>query len=454
MSILIALAICSCTQNKSIRISGQFVGKINDTDTIVVTNTETKISYKLAVDEQGQFDEQVEAQPGYYRLNSKQVLPGIALYLPPNASVNYTINLENWRKEKNFTTQGNPETDYLKLFDESNTQFYRKHNYRLRQLSPQVFKKAIDSLYNSQLDFLDHFAAENNIKDGEFITIEKQRILYNRAESNESYAVRRTKGFLPNNFFDFRKELDYNNERLLLISGTDYATAATRYILNETQSTLPEGGDEVIHTINTCAARITNAKVKSHILRSLTAPYLTSSANYEEAYSLFTKNCTDERTLSAVTKIHEKHQKLKPGMPSPKFTTYEDTKGGKVALDDFKGKYLYIDIWATWCTPCKREIPALKALEEKYHDKNITFMSISIDTDKTKEAWKKMVVDMELTGVQIISDKSSDSQFMQDYDASSVPRFIILDTEGNIVNAKAPRPSDPEIENIFNKLLE
>ena len=79
---------------------------------------------------------------------------------------------------------------------------------------------------------------------------------------------------------------------------------------------------------------------------------------------------------------------LGKGKPSPKFEGYENFKGGTTSLDDLKGKYVYVDVWATWCGPCKREIPFLKEVEKAYHGKNIEFVSISIDKAKDHEAWK------------------------------------------------------------------
>jgi hypothetical protein len=80
-----------------------------------------------------------------------------------------------------------------------------------------------------------------------------------------------------------------------------------------------------------------------------------------------------------------KMAKLK-GAPSPKFTNYENYNGGTTSLDDLKGKFVYIDVWATWCGPCKVEIPHLKEVEKEFHDKNIAFVSISVDKIGAYEA--------------------------------------------------------------------
>lgn len=132
---------------------------------------------------------------------------------------------------------------------------------------------------------------------------------------------------------------------------------------------------------------------------------------------------------------------------------YVNYKGGKSKLEDFRGKYVYIDLWATWCAPCRAEIPFLKKAEEKYHDKNIVFMSISIDKQADMDKWKKMVKDKALGGVQLFADNDWNSKFVQDFKVTGIPRFIIIDPAGKVVNADAPRPSSPELNSVFDKLL-
>lgn len=143
---------------------------------------------------------------------------------------------------------------------------------------------------------------------------------------------------------------------------------------------------------------------------------------------------------------------LAKGKPSPKFVDYENNSGGKTSLDDLKGKYVYVDVWATWCGPCKAEIPYLKKVEVLYHDKNIEFVSISVDKAIDQDKWKKMIIDKELGGIQLLADKNFESSFVQDYAIKGIPRFILIDPNGNIVSADAPRPSSGDLKVLFNEL--
>ena len=140
------------------------------------------------------------------------------------------------------------------------------------------------------------------------------------------------------------------------------------------------------------------------------------------------------------------------GTDSPSFK-YENHKGGFTTLEDLKGKYVYIDVWATWCGPCRQEIPFLQKTEEAYHGKNIEFVSISIDVMKDKEKWNKFVTDKNLGGIQLLADKDWNSDFVLGYKINGIPRFILISPEGKIVNADAPRPSSTELVTLLDSLV-
>ena len=144
--------------------------------------------------------------------------------------------------------------------------------------------------------------------------------------------------------------------------------------------------------------------------------------------------------------------KLAKGTTSPSFENYENYKGGTTSLSDLKGKYVFIDVWATWCKPCIAEVPFLKEIEEKYHGKNIEFVSISIDEAKSHDKWKKMVDEMALGGMQLFAPKAHLSKFAIDYKIKGIPRFILIDPDGNIVTPDAPKPSNPRLVELFKEL--
>ncbi|SKB71746.1 Thiol-disulfide isomerase or thioredoxin [Salegentibacter holothuriorum] len=182
------------------------------------------------------------------------------------------------------------------------------------------------------------------------------------------------------------------------------------------------------------------------------------AANKEELDSNFVNK--QEKSLETFNKqmdaeferFKEINAKLAPGKPSPEFTDYINYNGGTSSLKDILGQYIYIDMWATWCGPCKYEIPFLLKLEEEYKDKDIKFVSISIDARKDEDKWRKMIEDKELTGTQLLADNEYQSQFVQDYFIQGIPRFIILDPQGNIVDYDAPRPSEPKLREVLDGL--
>jgi thiol-disulfide isomerase/thioredoxin len=164
----------------------------------------------------------------------------------------------------------------------------------------------------------------------------------------------------------------------------------------------------------------------------------------------------DEKFFSYIEdnykKMSEKLLKFKKGNVSPVFNNYENFNGGTTSLSDLKGSYVYIDIWATWCAPCKAQFPFSKELENDYHGKNIKFVGISVDKEGAYDTWKQMVENEELGGIQLIADLNLESDFIKEYDITSIPRYILLDPEGKIVNAEAPRPSEPKLRALFTEL--
>lgn len=139
------------------------------------------------------------------------------------------------------------------------------------------------------------------------------------------------------------------------------------------------------------------------------------------------------------------------GEDSPDFA-FKDNQGNLVRLKDFQGKYIFIDVWTTWCGPCIQESPHLNDLVEKYKESNIAFVSISLDKKADHEKWKKMVEHADGI-VHLFADNSWKSKFVTEYGINAVPRFIIIDPEGRVVDADAKRPSEAALGTQLDTLL-
>lgn len=164
----------------------------------------------------------------------------------------------------------------------------------------------------------------------------------------------------------------------------------------------------------------------------------------------FLKACPEKDIQSALQLKRDQVTALMKGRPAIDLT-FTTPEGAPARLSAYKGKAIYIDLWATWCGPCLKESPAFHRLAEKYPDsKDIVFLSISIDTDKKR--WLGFLQGKART---IPEYNCTDTQGMNRWSVESIPRFILIDRDFNIFNANAPKPSSGEaIEREIQALIE
>lgn len=205
-------------------------------------------------------------------------------------------------------------------------------------------------------------------------------------------------------------------------------------------STIPSGG--LLERMEALHAFYKNDVVREKVSASLLALFLSEhdyASDFEGGISLL-KQAVEKYGLSG--KYVEEYIRRKAtiaGSPFPSDIVLEDANGNVVDFSTFKGKYVYIDLWASWCGPCRKEVPHLQALEAGLENSNVVFLSISTDTDT--DAWKKSMAELNMHGHQL---HDRDNRLCNALNIKGIPFFLIYDKEGNLHTYRAMRPSRGE----------
>lgn len=314
------------------------------------------------------------------------------------------------------------------------------------EMKEAAFLQKSESLLNAILSNLNQSKLSASFKD-----IEAKRSLYLAYQALPSYPefhkrITKDNTYKPSqNYWNKLKEVAVFNGNLLVME--DYQS----FIIEATRE-LARKEFPALKGINRLTAYIdkyvNDTRVAEFLIYRNVYAHVQSKGlddkNYENAFKKYVKSPKLVKNFNALC---TQFNNLGKGSLSADFNA-TDITGKKVSLKDLRGKYVYIDIWATWCVPCRKEMPHLLKLEEKYKNADINFVSISCDTNR--KAWEKMVTTKNMKGIQL---HFSDNSFMKKYMIEGVPHFILLDKEGKIVSADMTRPSDPATTALFEKLL-
>lgn len=190
-------------------------------------------------------------------------------------------------------------------------------------------------------------------------------------------------------------------------------------------------------------------KVLERILSSFGASYRADN-NFEDdlkTYTQLAQHIQDTIVRGETIKAFENLRYTLEGAKWPDLQ-FCSADGSAVHLDQFKGKYVLIDVWASWCVPCIKMLPYLHTLEQQYKDRNITFIAISIDADKPK--WQNKTKELKLEGHQLLDQQG---EFAKKMNITGIPHYILYDPEGKLVSYKTPLPDNPELKKLLDTLL-
>ncbi|PTS97988.1 hypothetical protein DBR11_16100 [Pedobacter sp. HMWF019] len=162
---------------------------------------------------------------------------------------------------------------------------------------------------------------------------------------------------------------------------------------------------------------------------------------------------TDPEVKKNLSSLRDNYSKVSKNSKAPDFAI-PDATGKLVNLHDFSGKILAIDVWATWCIPCMHSLPYFLNLREKYKDNpNVVFMSISIDNEASKDKWLNFLQSKNMNGVDLHAGDKRSYSFEKAYNITGIPRYILIDREGKIIEDHAVQASEPAYEALIETAL-
>ena len=173
-----------------------------------------------------------------------------------------------------------------------------------------------------------------------------------------------------------------------------------------------------------------------------------SSAQVSAILKTLSPKVASSSSVQTLSNALESLKKADVGALAPKFTA-PTPDGTMLSLDDALGEYTIIDFWASWCKPCRRENPNLVNLYEKYHEKGLNIIGVSLD--KTSARWLKAIEMDNLQWQQVSNLKSWKEPVALDYNVRSIPAAFLLDKDGKII---AKNLRGPALEQKIASLLD
>jgi thiol-disulfide isomerase/thioredoxin len=396
---------CTKTDQNQVTITGEIINPIGDE---VQFNTQVApflgdTIYSTTLNKDGTFAISFNLDSATY-LNFGHGVEVTAMYVKPGDKIHLTIDTELF--DETIKYQGSMYSSYLaeRYLLEEGKNFYGKDYY---MSSAEEYKEILNSFKISLINKV------SKITDSTFVN---NQII--KLEKNINSAVEQQKKLVDKNSAETRAYMWEAREL-----GREFNFYAAIDSLNSTE--FNQLLDKYTKTFQSLLNNVTDAEF---------------IVDAKERIKKTTNSWLERKTAT--------DKMPKEGEPAIDFN-YPDTDGNEFSLASFKGNLVYVDVWATWCGPCKAEIPSLQQLEADYHGKNITFMSVSVDTDK--EAWEKMVAEKELGGVQLWADGWS--KITKDYAIFGIPRFMLFDAIGNVISTDAARPSSVDIRGILDANL-
>ena len=459
--LVIMIGVFSACSRKEFVINGKFSG-VDFNKVSLVPMLDYKTLATAEIDGEGKFTISVKGvKEGEYALKFTDS-ERIPVYIGKQGTLNLDIEYGNYLFDVKYNGTFSDESSYIHDVRERHDDIISIFSSKMMSIDVNKLDPAFEKLNKDLKDVL----SENNVGNDELSSIYESLIKYKVANLKLQYETykRETseskKYVLPAGFTDYKKTIKIEDNRL--VEYNEYIEFIRIFFrIDIINNLISEKGKYTVAEY--CESYLTEFKEKVVPQRAKDIVIYTGFRHFmndlvrEDAgktVKMGISHMTDRKFRRKLDSIYKRCQsteyKLSPGSVPPKWQAY-DINGKKYTLESFKGHYVFVEFWATWCAPCVQELPYFTTLASEFRSKNVKFISISIDSNL--DEWKKFISDRDDEVIELINTKSFKAKFMSDYEMNGVPRFMLFDQLGKVVNTKMPRPSDPRCSEILQSVL-
>ena len=361
-----------------VRLSGEITNPNSDKITIR-GNGYIKV---IDVDANGTFDDTLVVKEGNYTFYDTK--ESTAMYLVPGYRLDISLDAKEFDETLKYSGIGEKPNNFNAsyfLFNEKNELDYETY----KKIENQEYFDYELKTHASIMKLLN----ESKIENENFLTIQANKFRFQMLKNlitklGEDYFAGKTKGIITQYLDTEIDKIDFKDS-VMFVSINDYKYFLSSYFV----SGLTSGDLKTLELYNEELLEMQKKSIVTTLKRGISFYNMEKLDVY---YQTIVKLVPNDKGFDRMKEKYDRIKNLKKGSPSPSFN-YPDTSGENISLESLKGKLVYVDVWATWCGPCKAQIPFLKQLEEKYREEDIAFVSLSIDQLKNISKWKDMIVD-------------------------------------------------------------
>lgn len=432
-SILITILLAGITTGCRLNNRSAIVSLDNITAKFLDINP---MEYKNAVikkDDSTTYIEITETGAGYFRLTNN-----IELFLLPGDRISIKSDRSRYEVGGDYSAYL---SNCLRDITEKKKEILAGINLR-----EYISSSSTDNLHQSMkiIEALDKALeeVEVNKQSAGFLKFEKARNRYRvfRLLNNYDINYAETTGFAAEtdeDFYNYLDKVDYHNKDLLQLKEYDDFLKSLIDLQRRKTGTL--GTEQTNILLDFFMGLDACQEVRDLLLKNIFFDQLYLLSVSEEQLAKFNESCKNDEFLHVINTRYETYKRIYSGMPAPDLKLI-DPEGKIRLLSEFKGSYVYIDVWGLFCTPCIKAIPKFNEVKQILRNENIIFIGLCRELPQNSGFWIEKMKKLNVTGLQFLPE--NEKQFLSDFLVAEIPRYILIDPEGRYINANAPEPSD------------